>query len=132
MKKKDLRESFLGLDLSGSFPDDFKQRFHRLVADEKITDAKQVRDLPAILANPDATKALESKGFAEATRVLITNDPSLESDLFWAVKTATEKLKAAPASDIQDLKGGNPQKLIMLRNLYRAIDDLATLAGVKL
>jgi hypothetical protein len=64
--------------------------------------------------------------------VLILNDPSLESDLFYAVKNATEKLKDAPASDIQDLKSGNPQKLIMLRNLHRAIEDLSTLAGIKL
>ena len=60
------------------------------------------------------------------------DDPSIESDLFWSVKNATEKLNAAPASDIQDLKAGNPQKLIMLRNLQRALDDLVTLAGVKL
>ena len=63
---------------------------------------------------------------------MTSNDPSLASDLFWAVKNATEKLKGAPASDIQDLKAGNAQKLIMLRNLHRATEDLATLAGVKL
>jgi len=34
-------------------------------------------------------------------------------------------------SDIQDLST-NPTKLIMLRNLHRALEDLATLAGVKL
>ena len=68
----------------------------------------------------------------EAVRVLMQADPSLESDLFAAVKDATEKLRAAPASDIQDLKAGHPQKTIMLRNLSRAIEDLATLAGVKL
>jgi hypothetical protein len=125
MRKKDLRERF---------KDDaqFKQRFHKLLLDGKLTDSKQVRDLPAILENPEAVRSLEKSGFAEATRVLITHDPSLESDLFWSVKDATEKLKSAPASDIQDLKAGNPQKVIMLRNLHRAIDDLATLAAVKL
>jgi len=59
-------------------------------------------------------------------------DPSLESNLYAAVKNATEKLRGAPASEIQDLRAGNPQKTIMLRNLSRAIEDLATLAGVKL
>jgi hypothetical protein len=57
---------------------------------------------------------------------------SLESDLFWAVKNATEKLRSAPANDIQDLKAGNAQKIIMLRDLHRAIEDLATLASMKL
>ena len=60
------------------------------------------------------------------------DDPSLESDLFWAVKNATEKLTSAPASDVQDLKAGNAQKVVMLRNLHRAIEDIATLAGMKL
>ena len=125
MKKRELRDRF---DLDGKF----KEKFHKWLVDERLTDSKQVRDLPAILGNPEATKALEKHGFAEATKVLITNDPSLESDLFWSVKEATKKLKFAPANDIQDLKAGNPQKVIMLRNLHRAIDDLATLAGVKL
>jgi hypothetical protein len=125
MKKRDLRERFQG-DMK------FKQKFHQWLQEEKITDSKQVRDLPAILGNPDATKALETKGFGDAVKVLIQNDPALESDLFRSVKVATETLKQAPASDIQDLKAGNAQKLIMLRNLHRAIEDLATLAGVKL
>lgn len=125
MKKKDLRQKFMD-DIT------FKQQFHRWLSEERITDSKQVRDLNTVMENPDALKALDNHGFAEATRVLILNDPSLESDLFWAVKDATEKLKAAPASDIQDLKAGNPQKIILLRNLHRAIEDLSTLAGVKL
>jgi len=125
MRQKGLREQFKETQ-------EFKQKFHTWLLDQRITDSKQVRDLPAILGSPEATKALEKHGFAEATKVLITNDPSLESDLFWSVKEATKKLRFAPANDVQDLKAGNPQKVIMLRNLSRAIDDLATLAGVKL
>jgi hypothetical protein len=125
MKKKDLRKRY-DEDLT------FKQTFQRWLADGRINDSKQVRDLPLVLANNEATKALDTLGFAEASKVLIQNDPSLESDLFRSVKTATERLKAAPASDIQDLKSGNVQKLLMLRNLQRAIQDLATLAGVNL
>jgi hypothetical protein len=125
MKKKDLRESFAN-DLH------FKQRFHKWLEDGRISDSKQVRDLPAILANPQATSALEKKGFEEAAKVLIQADPALQSELFAAIKHATEQLKAAPASDIQELKNGHPQKTIMLRNLSRAIEDLSTLAGVKL
>ena len=125
MKKKDLRESYNN-DMH------FKQRFHKWLADARITDARQVRNLTSVLANPEASNALDSTGFGEATRVLMRDDPSLESDLFWAVKNATEKLKGAPASDVQDLRAGNAQKVIMLRNLHRAIEDIATLAGMKL
>lgn len=125
MRKKELRQQY-------NEDPSFKQRFQNWLAEEKLTDSKQVRNLPQILANPEATTKLDDKGFVEATKVLIRDDPSLESDLFWSVKSATEKLKAAPASDIQDLRAGNAQKLIMLRNLHRAIEDLATLAGVKL
>jgi hypothetical protein len=92
MKKKDLRESFAN-DLQ------FKQRFHRWLEDGRISDSKQVRDLPAILVNQQATAALEKKGFEEALKVLIQADPALQSDLFAAIKHATEQLKAAPASE---------------------------------
>lgn len=125
VKKKELREPF-------NERMDFKQKVHTLISEGRITDSKQVRDLPMILENQEAAKALLEEGFEEAQKVLIRDDPSLASDLFLSIKNATEKLKKAPANDLQDLKSGDPQKLIMLRNLHRAIEDLATLAGVKL
>lgn len=123
MKKRELRDRY----------DDsieFRQKFYTWLEKEKITDNKQVRTLPDILANGESTHALEIDGYDAAARILISNDPALGSDLFNAVKIATAALKVAPASDIQDLKAGNPQKLIMLRNLKRAIEDLSTLAGI--
>jgi len=124
-KKKELRERF-NEDI------EFKQKLHKWITEGHLTDSRQVRDLPQILGNQEATKVLEEDGFEDALKVLIRNDPSLASDLFRSIKDATEKLKRAPANDLQDLKGGDPQKLIMLRNLHRAIEDLATLAGIKL
>jgi hypothetical protein len=124
MRKGELRELY-------KEDPSFKQKFQKWLADGKLTDAKQVRSLMNILANKDASKALETQGIEAASRVLIKNDPALESDLFSAVKRATEQLRKAPANDIQDLKKGNPQKVIMLRELSRAIEDLYTLAGVK-
>lgn len=125
MKKKDLRERY---DES----DEFRQQVYRWLDKDRISDAKQMRSLPGVLENAEATKALNSVGFDEAAKVLIKNDPSLGSDLFHAVKSATEALKSAPASDIQDLKAGNAQKLIMLRNLKRSLEDISTLAGIAL
>ena len=125
MKRKELRERF---------KEDarFKQSFHKWVSEERINDSKQVRDLPIILANSEAVKALEQAGFEDAQKVLVREDTSLQSDAFFAIKQATEKIKTLPADDIQDLKAGNPQKIIMMRSLYRALEDVATLAGVKL
>lgn len=124
MKKRELRDRF-------EVDPQFKQQFHSWLAEDKLNDARQVRSLDSILANQEAEKELNLKGYDAASKVLMRDDPTLESDLFWAVKNATEKLKAAPVSDIQDLKAGNPQKIILLRNLHRAIEDLATLASVK-
>jgi hypothetical protein len=125
MKKRELRDRFEN-DLQ------FKQKFHKWLIEDKLTDNRHVRSLPAILAHKEASKALSDSGYEAAATVLTREDPSLESDLFWAIKDATEKLKQAPACDIQDLKAGNPQKIILLRNLHRAIEDLATLSSVKL
>jgi len=125
MKKKDLRERY---DESA----EFRQRVYGWLEKDRITDAKQMRSLPSVLESSDATKALDSQGFDAAAKVLISNDPSLGSDLFHAVKQATQALNSAPASDIQDLKSGNAQKLIMLRNLKRSLEDISTLAGITL
>jgi hypothetical protein len=125
MKKKELRERY-------NDSAEFRQQVYGWLEKDRISDAKQMRSLPDILENTDATKALNSHGFDEAAKVLITNDPSRGSDLFHAVKTATAALNAAPASDIQDLKSGNAQKLIMLRNLKRSLEDISTLAGITL
>jgi len=125
IKKKELRQRF-----KDEFR--FKQSFYKWVNEERISDSRQVRELPGILANSEAVKALDQAGFEDAQKVLVREDPSLQSDAFLAIKQATEKIKTLPADDIQDLKAGNPQKVIMIRNLYRVIEDVATLAGVKL
>jgi hypothetical protein len=136
MKKADLRNRFqaididLGSDLGGA-RFSFKPSFFRWVSQERLTDARQVRSLSAIIGNPEALKALDAKGFEAAMDVLRQADPALSSGLFAAVKISTERLRDAPLSDIQDL-AANPTKLIMLRNLHRVLEDLATLAGVKL
>jgi hypothetical protein len=125
MRKKELRDQF-------KEDQNFRLKFYTWLTTGKITDSRQLRYLPMILSNADAAKALDTVGIVEANLILQRNDPSLESDLFAAIKNATDLLKVTPASDIQDLRSGHPQKTIMLRNLSRAIEDLATLAQVKL
>jgi hypothetical protein len=125
MKKKILREAL-------EHDDQFRTDFYGWIDTGKVTDARQVRTIPEIMESESAYEAFNEKGYDAAQKVLITNDPSKGSALFAAVKSATEALQGAPASDIQDLKSGNPQKLIMLRNLKRSLEDLTTLAGISL
>jgi ParB-like nuclease domain len=119
--------------LSERYSDDlgFQQQFKRWLADGQLNDSKQVRQLETILDNPQAARVLDEDGYNAAASVLIREDPSLGSDLYDSVKRATDKLTKAPADEIHDL-AKNKQKLLMLRNLRRAIDDLATLAEVEL
>lgn len=112
--------------------DGFKQRYIKWVFEGKVHDPRHVRDLEQIMKDPDAVKALDEKGHDAAAQVLIGKDPTLGSDTFYAIKKATEAVKNTPMSDIHDLKAGDVQKILLLKNLYRAVDDLATMAGVKL
>jgi ParB-like nuclease family protein len=123
-RKKELAERY-GEDF------EFQQQFKRWLAEGKLNDSKQVRDLTSILANDQAMKVLGEEGYPAAAGVLIREDPALGSDLYDSVKRATEKLAKAPADEIRDLST-NKQKLLMLRSLRRAVDDLATLAEVEL
>ncbi len=125
MKKPVLRDRFAD---SAEFREDFAD----WLDEGKLTDARQVRALPGILENPDAVKALDEDGFDAAHTVLVSKDPALGSDLFNAIKNATKALSNAPMSEIQDLNAGNKQKLIMIRNLKRAIEDLETLASIEI
>jgi hypothetical protein len=120
-------------DLDGRYTDDlpFQQQFKRWLKDGRLNDSKQVRQLGAILDNPQATKVLDEEGWNAAASVLISENPALGSDLYDAVKRATDKLSTAPFDEIRDLTN-NKQKLLMLRNLHRAVEDLATQADVAL
>lgn len=120
-------------DLAARFTDDlaFQQQFKRWLSEGTLNDARQVRQLGAILENDQAAKVLDEQGWNEAASVLIREDPALGSDLYDAVKRATEKLNTVPLDEIHDL-ANNKQKLLMLRGLHRAIEDLATQAEVSL
>jgi len=125
IKKKDLRQRFKEVPR-------FRESLHRWISEDRISDSRQVRELPIVLSNAEATKALEHSGFEDAQQVLVRHDPSLRSDAFLAIKQATEKVKTLPADDIRDLKAGNARKIEMMRDLYHAIEEVAALAGMKL
>jgi hypothetical protein len=125
MRKKELR------DKRENDPK-FMKSFRQWVFDGKFPDAKDVRVFPDVIANPRAFKSFEQKDIQAAERVLIESDPSRSSDFYWSVDQTTQKLRNTPLSELNDLKGGDTAKLAKLRELHRALLDVASAAGVSL
>jgi hypothetical protein len=125
MRKKELR------DKRQNDPK-FMKTFREWVLQGKFPDAKDVRVFPDVLLNPRAFKEFEQKGIHAAERVLIESDPSRSSDFYWSIDQTTQKLKNTPLSELNDLKGGDSAKIAKLRDLHRALTDVAKTAGVSL
>jgi len=126
MRKKGLKSRY-DEDIDG-----FREKFFNWVAKKRLHEPGQVRRLESIILDADAEEALSTTGFAAAEAVLSAKDPTIGSDLFTNIKRATEALKNAPMTEVRELQAGDPQKVILLRNLSRALEDIATMAGVKL
>jgi hypothetical protein len=125
MKKRPLKEQYTA-------DPDFKKRFQQWVKHDKLIDAKDVRKLPEIFESPDALHALENDGIKAAERILITENPELGSDLFASIKRATEYINSAPQTELKALKSGDAKKLKIVRDLHRALEDMASFGGFKL
>jgi len=125
MKKKELR---------GKRDQDpqFMKNFRKWVFAGKFPDAKDVRIFPEVLANERACKEFERKDIRPAERVLNETDPSRSSDFYWSIVQTTQQLRNTPLSEINDLKNGNSAKVAKLRELHRALLDVAKAAGVSL
>ena len=125
MRKKELR------DKRQSDPK-FMKSFRDWVFQGKFPDAKDVRIFPDVLANPKAFNEFQQKGIQAAERVLIESDPSRSSDFYWSIDQTTQKLRNTPLSELNDLKDGDSAKIAKLRDLHRALSDVAKTAGVPL
>jgi hypothetical protein len=125
MKKKELRDKRL------SEPQ-FMKTFRQWVLNGKFPDAKDVRLLPDVLTNPRALKSLEQKDIIAAERILNESDPSRSSDFYWSIDQTTKQLKNTPLAELNDLKNGDGAKLLKLRALYNALEEVAKAAGVSL
>jgi hypothetical protein len=123
MRKKELR------DKREADPG-FMKTFRQWVLQAKFPDSKDVRMLPDVLNNTQALKEFERKDMRAAERVLNETDPSRASDFYWSVTQTTQQLKSTPLSEINDLRNGNGAKLAKLRELHKALTDVAKIAGV--
>lgn len=90
------------------------------VGKEKIDQGVHVRDLPAILEDSDAVKALTKDGFAAAQRVIEEDNPALTSKLFKRMVEMTESLKKAQLDDIQRVRKRSNSRA---RRIVEELDD---------
>jgi hypothetical protein len=125
MKKKELREKRQN-------DPKFMKTFRDWVHQGKFPDAKDIRLFPDVLSNPRAFKEFEQKGIQEAERILIESDPSRSSDFYWSIDQTTQKLRNTPLSELNDLGRGDAAKVAKLRDLHRALLDVAKTAAISL
>jgi len=105
--------------------------FVEWVGEGKLPQGASVRELSAIVENPDALTALNEEGFAEAKRVLEEDDPAVTSRLFRRMKEMTEELEQARLDDIQRVrKDHNPAARKIAKDLERALGHFLELCGI--
>jgi hypothetical protein len=125
MKKGELRER---RDQDPGFMKDFR----KWVFESKFPDARDVRDLPAILENDAALEAFENGGSKAAKEVLHEKNPSLASNLWATVDRATAELMSMPLVEVEDLVKGHNSKREKLQSLQDALGRVAQHAGMVL
>jgi len=111
-----------------------KKRFFEWVAQGKfnITGAKDVRQLPEVLKDPDARKAFESPNgsMAAAQQVLSKKNPAKQSATFWSVEQALEALRRMPRNEYEAIPDNLPQ-VNLLKELYNELGLIFKRLGIK-
>jgi hypothetical protein len=80
------------------------------VGTNKLVQGLQVRELPSIVENEEAVKALSADGFQAAQKVLGEENPALASKLFRRMLEMAEALKKAQLDDIQRVRKSRHSK----------------------
>jgi hypothetical protein len=98
----------------------------------KLTLGTQVRDLPAIVSNEEATQALTKHGFEAAMRIVSDDDPSLGSKLFRQMKDMTDALRTARLDDIDRVRQarGAASARQIVEDLSDSLQRFRELAGM--
>ncbi len=98
----------------------------------KLPQGIHVRELAAIVANPDALQAMQDSGFLEAKRVLEEDDPAITSKLFKQMREMAEGLEQARIDDIGRVrKGKNVAAKRIVLDLQRALTHFVELCGIE-
>jgi hypothetical protein len=112
--------------------EDAEDLFVDWVGQSKISQGVHVRDLPAIVENEDAIKALSADGFEAAQRVLSEDNPALTSKLFRSMVEMTEALRKAQLDDIQRVrKPSRSKSRTIVLEMNEALDHFLELCGIE-
>ncbi|MGH9381828.1 MAG: hypothetical protein ACRD2Z_14615 [Thermoanaerobaculia bacterium] len=110
----------------------FMEQFGRWIEEGRLTTAREVRELPDILADPDARGLFESAGAAAARELLDRRDPTRDSGLYWYVDRAAQKLESMPLQEVEAVRIGEAPRVELLRRLARALSRVEEVTGVQL
>lgn len=109
-----------------------EDEFVSWVGDEKLAQGATVRELAAIVANPNARQAMNDEGIDAAKRVLADEDPSLTSKLFREMREMTASLETARLDDIERVRtadGGSAMEIVV--GLEKALNRFLALCDIK-
>jgi len=107
--------------------------FVEWVGTEKLSQGIHVRELTAIVENPEALRVMTDSGYTEAKRVLEEDDPALTSRLFRQMRDVTRALEQARIDDIQRVrKTGNRAARRIVVDMSSALQHFLDLCGLDL
>jgi len=108
----------------------FKQRFFRWVRDGKIT-GMQVREIPDLLQDDDALKALDQHDLATAKAVHAKKvDGAASTESFVALDRAIQELEGLPMKELEHLSRPDSPGALKVRELYKRLNAVAKMAGL--
>jgi len=111
----------------------FRERFFRWVRDGKIT-GMQVREIPELLGDTDALKALDIHGMAEAKAVhakkVEANGAPAQS--FVSLDRAIQELETLPMKELEHLSRPDSPGALKVRELYKRLIAVAKMAQFSL
>ena len=111
----------------------FKERFFRWVRDGRI-NGMQVRELPALIGDDNALKALDQRGLDQAKAVHAEDAVASESgkDWFPVLDRAMQELEGLPVRELERLSRPDSAGAAKMRDLYRRLNSIARMAGLTL
>lgn len=110
----------------------FRDKFFDWVGQGKLTEGKQVRKLPQVIADPALETILDQRGFIAVEQHLALQQPEATSNVYRGVTRASTLLKQFPLEEIEELKNGNKAKVNEFLELGKAWKRIADLTGLKL
>jgi hypothetical protein len=107
-----------------------EDQFVYWVGTNKLTQGVQVRELPAIIENAEAFKALTDDGFQAAQKVLGEENPELTSKLFRQMLEMAEALRKAQLDDVQRVrKSSHSRARRIVQDLRESLGHFIELCG---